>query len=72
MHWRRPASVCCIRVLQEGKIYIVRMQGGEICARHLHFDQGFVRLKSSNDRYEDLRATGGQVLGRVVGQLKMM
>ena len=39
-----------------------QMEDEEICARHLYFDQGFVRLQSSSNQHEDLRITGGRAL----------
>ena len=56
--------------LEQGQIYIVRMPDGELCARHLFFEDGVVRLKSSNDEYEDLRVNDVQVKGRVVGHFR--
>ncbi len=58
---------------QVGKIYIVRLDDGEICAKHLFLESdGQLRLHSSNDGYEDLTVSGGQVLGRVVWHLRQM
>ena len=57
-------------VIEVGKIYIVRLEDGEICARHLIIEEGQVRLQSSNHLYEDLRVTGVQVIGKVVGHFR--
>jgi len=57
--------------LNVGKIYIAQV-GDELCARHLYIEDGIVRLKSSNQDYEDVRATGINVVGRVVWHLRKM
>ena len=58
---------------QVGKIYIVRLENGEVCANHLYIEgDGQVRLRSSSDGYEDLTVSGSQVLGRVVCHLRQM
>lgn len=58
---------------QVGKIYIVRLEDGEVCAKHLYMEaDGQIKLRSSNDGYEDLTVSGGQVLGRVVWHLRRM
>ena len=55
---------------ETGKIYIVRLDDNEVCARHMTIEDGHVRLRSSNDHYEDLRVTGIRVVGRVVAHLR--
>ncbi len=58
--------------LEEGKMYIVRMGDGEVCARHLNFEDGQVRLRSSYEHYDELRVTGAQLLGKIVWHLRRM
>jgi transcriptional regulator with XRE-family HTH domain len=58
--------------LEAGKIYVVRMEDGQICARHLNFEDGQVRLRSSYDHYDELRVTGTQLLGKIVWHLRKM
>ena len=51
---------------------MVRLPDGELAARHLFVEDGHVRLRAANDAYEDLTATGVQMLGRVVWHLRRM
>ncbi len=55
--------------VKQGAIFIVRM-GDEFCARHLLIEDGHVRLKARTTKYEDLKATGVQLIGRVVGHIR--
>jgi len=57
--------------LEESKIYVVRIEE-EVCARHVHIEDGRVRLRASNDHYEDLKASNVQLLGRVVLHVRKM
>ena len=57
---------------QVDKIYIVRLDDGEITAKHLFIDsEGQITLRASNDDYEELKVTG-QVQGRVVWHMRRM
>lgn len=58
--------------LQVGKIYIVRLPDGEVCARHVHLKDGAVRLRASNGTYKDLDVIQADILGRVVWHLRKM
>ena len=58
--------------IEAGKIYVVRMDDGEMCARHLNFEDGQVRLRSSYDHYDELRVTGVQLMGKIVWHLRQM
>ena len=57
---------------QAGRLFVVRLPDGEIAARHLFVEDGHIRLRAANDAYEDLTATGVQMLGRVVWHLRRM
>ncbi len=57
--------------LEAGRLYVVRI-GEEVVARHLVIDGGRVRLRASNDSYQDLTAQSAQVLGRVVYHYRRM
>ncbi|MDO8472235.1 MAG: S24 family peptidase, partial [Dehalococcoidia bacterium] len=57
--------------LQVSKIYVVRL-GDELCARHLHMDDGQVRLKASNHKYEDIKVSNLDLVGRVVWHMRKM
>ena len=59
-------------LLEAGKIYVVRMEDGEMCARHLNFEDGQVRLRSSYDHYDELRVSGVQLMGKIVWHLRKM
>ncbi len=57
---------------QVDKIYIVRVEDGEVTAKHLVIDSnGQITLRAGSHDYEDLRVTG-QVQGRVVWHLRRM
>lgn len=57
---------------QVDKIYIVRLDDGEITAKHLFIDsEGQITLRASNHDYEELKVTG-QVQGRVVWHMRRM
>ncbi|MDA1271243.1 MAG: LexA family transcriptional regulator [Chloroflexi bacterium] len=57
---------------QVDKIYIVRLENGEVTAKHLTIDENNqITLRASNNDYEDLKVTG-QVLGRVVCHIRRM
>jgi repressor LexA len=58
--------------LQMSKIYVVRMRDGSLCARHLYVDDGHVRLKASNKKYEDIKASELDLVGRVVWHMRKM
>ncbi len=58
--------------LEEGKMYIVLTEDSEICARHLNFEDGQVRLRSSYEHYDELRVTGAKLLGKIVWHLRRM
>lgn len=49
----------------DGKIYVVQL-GTEYVARHLHRENGFVILTSSNGKYEKLQVKEVEIKGRVV------
>ena len=49
----------------DGKIYIVRLDN-EVVARHLHRENGFVVLTSSNGRYQRMEVKDLEIQGRVV------
>ena len=49
----------------DGKIYIIHMNEGSV-ARHLHREDGFVVLTSSNGNYQRIEAKELEVQGRVV------
>ena len=56
--------------LQVGSIHIVRI-GDEFCARHVFIEEGgLVRLKASNDQYEEITAKEVTLVGKVVGHIK--
>jgi SOS-response transcriptional repressor LexA len=57
--------------VKQGAIFIVRI-GEEFVARHLHIENGHVRLRASNKKYEDLKASGVQLIGRVIGHIRKM
>ena len=59
-------------VYQAGRLFVVRLPDGELAARHLFVEDGHVRLRAANDEYEDLTATGVQMLGQVVWHLRRM
>ena len=56
---------------QVSKIYVVRL-GEELCARHLHMDDGHVRLKASNSKYEDIKVSDLDLVGQVVWHMRKM
>jgi SOS-response transcriptional repressor LexA len=49
----------------DGKIYIVKV-GTEYVARHLHRENGYVILTSSNGKYEKMQVKEVEIKGRVV------
>ena len=55
--------------IQVGSIHIVRI-GYELCARHVFLEDGYVRLKASNDHYEEITAHEVDLVGKVVGHIK--
>jgi len=50
---------------------VVRL-GEELCARHLHMDDGHVPLKAINSKYEDIKASDLDLVGRVVWHMRKM
>jgi len=57
--------------LQASKIYVIRL-GDELVARHVHQEGNFMRLKSSNSHYEDIKVGEFHPLGRVVYHMRGM
>ncbi|MBC8280128.1 MAG: helix-turn-helix domain-containing protein [Chloroflexi bacterium] len=55
--------------IQVGSIHIVRI-GYELCARHVFLEDDHVRLKASNDHYEEITASAFDLVGKVVGHIK--
>lgn len=49
----------------DGKIYIVKL-GNECVARHLHREDGYVVLTSSNGKYQRIEAKELEVQGRII------
>ena len=52
-------------VIIDGRIYIVKL-GNEYVARHLHRENGFVILTSSNGKYDKMKVKEVEIKGRVV------
>jgi SOS-response transcriptional repressor LexA len=52
--------------LIEGKIYIIRLDN-EVVARHVHRENGFAVLTSSNGKYARIEVDKLEVIGRVIG-----
>jgi SOS-response transcriptional repressor LexA len=52
--------------LIEGKIYIIRFDD-EVVARHVHRENGFAVLTSSNGKYARIEVDKLEVIGRVIG-----
>jgi SOS-response transcriptional repressor LexA len=50
----------------EGKIYVIRLDN-EVVARHVHRENGFAVLTSSNGKYARIEVEKLEVLGRVIG-----
>jgi len=55
----------------EGKIYAVRVGGGEVVARHMKRLDGKVRLTSSDGIHEEIELSGVEVMGRIIGSAKI-
>jgi len=51
--------------LVEGKIYAVKIQG-EFVARHVHRENGYVILTSSNGKYEKMKVEELEMVGRII------
>ena len=51
--------------LIEGKIYAVRLQN-EFVARHVHREDGYVVLTSSNGKYERMKVEEAEIVGRII------
>jgi len=49
----------------DGKIYIVRL-GNEVCARHIFKQDGYLKLVSSDNISNEIKADEVEVLGRVI------
>jgi SOS-response transcriptional repressor LexA len=52
-------------VIIDGRIYIVKLDN-EFVARHLHRENGFVILTSSNGKYDKMKVKEVEIKGRVV------
>ncbi len=54
----------------DGKIYALRIEN-EVVARHMTRINGTVRLSSSNGEYKDIELSHVEILGRIVGSVKI-
>lgn len=57
--------------VKQGAIFIVRV-GEEFVTRHLHIEEGHVRLRAANKKYEDMKASSVQLVGRVIGHIRKL
>jgi len=51
--------------LIEGRIYAVKLQN-EFVARHVHREDGYVILTSSNGKYERMKVEEAEIIGRII------
>ena len=58
--------------LRSGKLYVIRMETGELAVRVISLEDGRILLRSGFDQYEELAINNTEFLGQVVWHLRRM